>query len=214
MVIQTFDTVVTDAELLAGIAHQDEASLAALYDRYHRLAFSLALRVVHDRGCAEDVVQDAFLSVWRRAGSFVEGRGSARTWLTSIVRNRAIDVVRARRESDADDEAVLLALRDGAPSVIEQVTATLDRDIVRAAIAELPIEQQRAIAMAYFEGLTHSEIAGATGLPLGTVKSRIRLGLARLRDALLAAGLNEPAPARHEAVAPPSRSAAVVPMHA
>jgi RNA polymerase sigma-70 factor (ECF subfamily) len=213
MAIQTFDTVVTDAELLAGIAHQDEASLAALYDRYHRLAFSLALRVVHDRGRAEDVVQDAFLSVWRRAGSFVEGRGSARTWLTSIVRNRAIDVVRARRESDADDEAVLLALRDGAPSVIEQVSATLDRDVVRAAIAELPLEQQRAIAMAYFEGLTHSEIAGVTGLPLGTVKSRIRLGLARLRDALLAAGLNESAPARHEAVAPPSRSA-VVPMHA
>jgi RNA polymerase sigma-70 factor, ECF subfamily len=195
MVIQTLDTMPSDAELLAGIARHDEASLAALYDRYHRLAFSLALRVVNDRGRAEDVVQDAFLSIWRKAGSFVEGRGSAKTWLTSIVRNRAIDVVRARRESDADDEAVLLSLRDGAPSIVEQVTASLDRDTIRAAIAQLPVEQRQAIAMAYFEGLSHSEIADATGLPLGTVKSRIRLGMARLKDSLVMAGIEQPSPA-------------------
>jgi RNA polymerase sigma-70 factor, ECF subfamily len=198
MAIQTLDTMPSDAELLAGIARHDEASLAALYDRYHRLAFSLALRVVNDRGRAEDVVQDAFLSVWRKAGSFVEGRGSAKTWLTSIVRNRAIDVVRARRESDGDDEAVLLAIRDGAPSVVEQVTAGLDRDAIRAAITQLPSEQRQAIAMAYFEGLSHSEIAEATGLPLGTVKSRIRLGMARLKDSLVVAGIGEAMPAWSE----------------
>jgi RNA polymerase sigma-70 factor (ECF subfamily) len=186
---QTLDNTRTDAQLLEGIARCDESSLAALYDRYHLLAFSLALRVVNDRGRAEDVVQDAFLAVWRKAGSYIEGRGSVKTWLTSIVRNRAIDLVRARRESDADDEAVLLAIRDPRPSVIEQVTATLDRDVIRRAIGELPLEQRQAIAMAYFEGLSHSEIADATGLPLGTVKSRIRLGMHRLRGLLLEAGL-------------------------
>jgi RNA polymerase sigma-70 factor (ECF subfamily) len=178
----------TDGELLDGIARHDEASLAALYDRYHLLAFSLALRVVNDRGRAEDVVQDAFLAVWRKAASYADGRGSVKTWLTSIVRNRAIDVVRARRESDADDDAILLALRDPAPSIVEQVTAALDRDVVRSAIADLPLEQRQAIVMAYFEGRSHSEIADATGLPLGTVKSRIRLGMHRLRTSLLAAG--------------------------
>jgi RNA polymerase sigma-70 factor (ECF subfamily) len=186
---QTFDNPPTDAQLLEGIAQRDESSLAALYDRYHLLAFSLALRVVNDRGRAEDVVQDAFLSVWRKAGSYVEGRGSVKTWLTSIVRNRAIDLVRAKRESDSDDEAVLLAIRDPRPSVIEQVTATLDRDVIRGAIGELPLEQRQAIAMAYFEGRSHSEISDATGLPLGTVKSRIRLGMHRLRGVLLEAGM-------------------------
>ena len=182
---QTLDNTPTDADLLAGIARLDEASLAALYDRYHVLAFSLALRVVNDRGRAEDVVQDAFLSVWRKAASYAEGRGSVKTWLTSIVRNRAIDLVRARRESDADDEAVLLALRDPGPGVAEQVTTLLDRRSVRDAVAQLPVEQRQAIAMAYFEGRSHSEIAELTGLPLGTVKSRIRLAMHRLQALLV-----------------------------
>jgi RNA polymerase sigma-70 factor, ECF subfamily len=196
MSVQTLDkppvdsTALSDAELLDGIARRDGASLAALYDRYHVLAFSLALRVVHDRGRAEDVVQDAFLAVWRKAASYAEGRGSVRTWLTSIVRNRAIDLVRARRESDGDDEAVLLAIQDGTPSVIEQVTASLDRDAIRAAMAELPCEQRQAVTMAYFEGRSHTEIAELTGLPLGTVKSRIRLAMHRLRDILVAGGMS------------------------
>ena len=181
---QTLDNTPTDGQLLEGIARRDEASLAALYDRYHVLAFSLALRVLNDRGRAEDVVQDAFLSVWRKAGSYADGRGSVKTWLTSIVRNRAIDLVRARRESDSDDEAVLLALRDPSPGVAEQVTALLDRRSVRVAVAELPTEQRQAIAMAYFEGRSHSEIAELTGLPLGTVKSRIRLAMHRLHATL------------------------------
>lgn len=188
MAVQTLDIPINDQELLAGIARRDEASLAALYDRYHLLAFSLALRVVNDRGRAEDVVQESFLAVWRRAGTYVEGRGSVKTWLTSIVRNRAIDLVRARRESDRDDEATLLALHDQAPSVLEQVTARLDRETLRALVERLPLEQRRTIAMAYFEGLSHSEIADATGTPLGTVKSRVRLGMHRLRDLLLEAG--------------------------
>jgi RNA polymerase sigma-70 factor (ECF subfamily) len=189
MAVQTLDIPINDQELLAGVARRDEASLAALYDRYHLLAFSLALRVVNDRGRAEDVVQEAFLAVWRKAGTYAEGRGSVKTWLTSIVRNRAIDLVRARRESDRDDEATLLALRDQAPSVLEQVTARLDREQLLALVSRLPAEQRRAIAMAYFEGLSHSEIADATGIPLGTVKSRVRLGMHRLRDLILEAGV-------------------------
>lgn len=184
----------TDTQLLEGIAGGDESSLAALYDRYHLLAFSLALRVVNDRGRAEDVVQDAFLSVWRKAGSFAEGRGSVKTWLTSIVRNRAIDVVRARRESDADDEAVLLALRDPSPSVVEQVTAALDAETIRAAMSALPIEQRQAVVMAYFEGRSHSEISEVTGLPLGTVKSRIRLAMQRLKGELTGIGIDARTP--------------------
>lgn len=207
MAVQTFDktpTGQTDADLIDGIVRRDEASLAALYDRYHLLAFSLALRVVNDRGRAEDVVQDAFLSIWRKAGSYANARGSVKTWLASIVRNRAIDLVRARRESDSDDEAVLLALRDPSPSVLEQVAASLDRDTVRAAIAQLSDEQREAIAMAYFEGLSHSEIAEVTGLPLGTVKSRIRLAMHRLRPLLLEAGM---APIAADASAAPAFAA-------
>jgi RNA polymerase sigma-70 factor (ECF subfamily) len=123
-----------------------------------------------------------------------------KTWLSSIVRNRAIDLVRARRESDRDDEAILLALRDQAPSVLEQVTAGLDREQLHALVARLPAEQHRTIAMAYFEGLSHSEIADATGIPLGTVKSRVRLGMQRLRDLILEAGAAPVRDAAHAAV--------------
>jgi RNA polymerase sigma-70 factor (ECF subfamily) len=195
MAVQTLNNALTDrtdGDLLQAIAARDETALAALYDRYHVLAFSLALRVVNDRGRAEDVVQDAFLSIWRKAASYAEGRGSVKTWLASIVRNRAIDLVRARRESDGDDEAVLLALRDPGPGVLDAVTASLDRTTVRDAVVKLPIEQRQAIAMAYFEGRSHSEIADVTGLPLGTVKSRIRLGMHRLRDLLQQAGVSSP----------------------
>lgn len=188
MPVQTLDIPVTDVELLAAIARRDHASLATLHDRYHLLAFSVALRVVKDRGRAEDVVQDAFLAVWRRAGSYAEGRGSVKTWLASIVRNRAIDVVRARRESDADDEAALLALPDPRPTVIDQVADSLDRELIHGAVRELPLDQRRAIAMAYFEGRSHSEISDVTGLPLGTVKSRIRLAMHRLRAHLTELG--------------------------
>jgi RNA polymerase sigma-70 factor (ECF subfamily) len=216
MAVQTLDTVpsaVSDIELLNGIARHDEASLAALYDRYHLLAFSLALRVVNDRGRAEDVVQDAFLAVWRKAASYAEGRGSVKTWLTSIVRNRAIDLVRGRRESDADDEAVLLALRDPSPSIVEQVTARLDGEWICSAIDTLSIEQRQAVVMAYFEGRSHSEIAELTGLPLGTVKSRIRLAMQRMKTELLAAGFEVPTPA-WSAVGPAMGGIAPVPVAA
>ncbi|MEO8247694.1 MAG: sigma-70 family RNA polymerase sigma factor [Chloroflexota bacterium] len=174
----------TDLELVEAITRQDEASLAELYDRYRSLCYALALRVVHDQGRAEDVVQDAFLAVWRKAGSYTPGRGSVRTWLTSVVRNRAIDIVRARRESTADDEPTLLAIRDPRPPVEEQVALALDAEMVRTVLADLPHEQRHVISLAFFGGHSHAEIAEETATPLGTVKSRIRLGMQRMRAGL------------------------------
>lgn len=180
----------TDEALVAGIAQQEADCLEQLYDRYRLLAFSMAFRVVQDRGRAEDVVQDAFISVWRKGGSYRTGRGSVRTWLTSIVRNRAIDLVRGGKDRNHDDEELLLGLHDDGPSVSDEVTARLDRDQLREAMAALPLDQLQALSLAYFDGLSHSEIAERTALPLGTVKSRIRLGLHRMRGALEQAGFS------------------------
>jgi RNA polymerase sigma-70 factor, ECF subfamily len=175
----------SDEQLLERIATRDEHALATLYDRYRAFAFAVAMRVVSDPARAEDVVQDAFLSVWRRAATYSTTRGSVRTWLASIVRNRAIDVVRATREHAVDaQDPVLQALHDTAPGVHDQVAASLDGEETRRALGELPREQRQAITLAYFAGLSHTEIAGRTGLPLGTVKSRVRLGLQRMRQSL------------------------------
>lgn len=175
----------SDEELISRIAAKDEQALASLYARYRPLAFALAIRVVGDAGRAEDVLQDAFLSIWRKAETYAPGRGSARTWLSSIVRNRAIDIVRASRERPVqDDEELLLGIHDTAPSVFDQVAASIDGELTHRILGELPSEQRQAISMAFFSGLSHSEIATRTGLPLGTVKSRVRLGIQRMRDSM------------------------------
>lgn len=175
----------SDERLMERIGTGDESALALLHERYRAFAFAIAFRVVGDHGRAEDVVQDAFLSVWRRAGSYAAGRGTVRTWLGSVVRNRAIDVVRATREHAVEDQdQVLLSLHDTAPAVDEQVSASLDGEATRRVLGELPDEQRQAIALAYYAGLSHSEIADRTGLPLGTVKSRVRLGIQRMRQSL------------------------------
>jgi RNA polymerase sigma-70 factor (ECF subfamily) len=189
MAEQTTDLgLVTDEELLAWIQRGEQAGLTALYDRHRSLAYALALRVVNDPQRAEDVVQDAFLSVWRKAASYALGRGSVRTWLSSIVRNRAIDIVRASRERTLPDEAPLLAIVDPRPAVDDEVAARFDGEMVRTAILELPDDQRQAINLAFYSGLSHSEIADETGIPLGTVKSRIRLGMQRLRSSLSGQG--------------------------
>jgi len=182
----------TEVSLMEGVAAGDEACLAALYDRHHLVALRVAIRILHDRGRAEDVVQEAFLSVWRKGGSYAPARGTVKSWILGIVRNRAIDMLRAQRESNADDEATLLSLHDSGPSVPDQVATRLDGDTVRAAMNRLPPLQRQAIAGAYFEGRSHSEIAETTGLPLGTVHGRIRLGMRRLRAYLMAAGMEAP----------------------
>jgi RNA polymerase sigma-70 factor (ECF subfamily) len=172
-----------DGTLLAGIAAGDVAALDLLYRRYRPLAFAVARGLLRDRAAAEDIVHDAFLSVWRAASSFQPGRGSPRAWLLRIVRNAAIDSLRARE----------LALRPGTTFACLQTDAPSDEDIcwtvttaaearrLRGALTALPAEQRSAIELAFFGGLTHDQIATRTGVPLGTVKGRVRLGLRRLR---------------------------------
>jgi RNA polymerase sigma-70 factor, ECF subfamily len=175
----------SDSALLRRITQQDDAALGLLYDRYGSMAFGLAYRILGDRGQAEDIVQESFLSVWRRSATFDLSRGNARSWLMSIVHNAAIDRRRGRfrhqqGEVDIDDFAYRLATDD----VWEDVSRTLDREMVRAALAQLPPEQREALELAYFGGLTQAEIAERTGEPLGTIKSRARLGLRRMEREL------------------------------
>lgn len=175
-----------DRELLQAIARQDADALVALFDRYNRLAFGLAYRILGDAFVAEEVVQDAFMSIWRNAASYDLSRGTVRTWLLTIVRNRAIDQLRGRfgrsqSDVDLDTVAPLLAAPDQWDDVLSEIQAVA----VRAALTALPEEQRIAIELAYFEGLTHVEIAERLGIPLGTVKSRLRLGLQKLHDLLV-----------------------------
>ena len=185
----------SDDAILAAIQDRDDAAVAVLYDRYGRLAFGLAYRMLGERGAAEDVVQEAFLNVWRRAGGFQSGRGGARPWLMSIVHNLAIDRRRGRfrRElTDVELDDVAYALQTDAEDTFATVAEGIDAEQVHVALKTLPNEQRHAIELAYFGGLTHQEIAERTGAPLGTVKSRMRLGLQRLRSSM--GGFEAPAP--------------------
>jgi RNA polymerase sigma-70 factor (ECF subfamily) len=174
-----------DRAVLARIANGELHALDELYERYKTMAYSIAYRITNDAAAAEDVVQDAFLGAWRNAGRYVEGRGSVKTWLLSIVHHRAIDAVRRRRpvaglpeREDVPPPALRL------PDVWGEVSATLDAESVRAALAALSDAQREAIELAYFGGLTQVEIAERTSTPLGTVKSRMRLGLLAMRRVL------------------------------
>jgi len=181
----------SEAELMRQVAAGEIGGLETLYDRYHSMAYALALRITTETGLAEDVVQDSFLGVWRNASRYAEDKGSVRGWLLAIVRHRAIDAVRRQRASVAigeeADEAVPAALT--LPDIWPEVAGRLDAEQIRRAMTALPPAQRDVIELAYFDGLTQREIAERTHAPLGTVKSRIRLGLASLRDQLV--GLNE-----------------------
>jgi RNA polymerase sigma-70 factor (ECF subfamily) len=176
-----------DDDLLASVQERDDDALAELYDRYGRLAFGLACRILGERGVAEDVVQEAFLAVWRRAGSYQADRGSVRGWLMSIVHNAAIDRRRGRFKREQSDVALddlAFKLETDAEDTFATVADGIVAEQVRGALAGLPDEQRQAIELAYFGGLTQQEIAERTGTPLGTVKSRMRLGLHKLRGLL------------------------------
>ncbi len=193
----------TDEELLRGLARGDERALGALYDRYGSRAHGLAYRVLGERGAAEEVVQEAFLGIWRRVGSFESGRGSAERWILAIVHHRAIDRLRAgagraRAEIPLDLYDGVLASDDP----WQEVDRRLRRDTMKHWLATLPEDQRRILELAYFEGYSQREIVALTGVPLGTVKARTRLAFQKLRalPGLLAArGHHSDATARPEA---------------
>ena len=181
-----------DEELMSRLGGQDLVAFSTLYDRYSDLVYSVALRVVADSQVAEDVTQDVFLRVWRRPEQFDLRRGKFVTWLLSVTRNRSIDVRRSqgrrlRREAapaaDGESEDVLPSTDERDDPALATVLAD-DRRAVRKALEVLPQEQKLAIQLAYFGGLTQQEIANQLGQPLGTVKTRIRLGMQKMRVAL------------------------------
>src|SRR6476659_5128170 len=171
-----------DRAVLVRLADGELDALGDLYDRYKTMAYSIAYRITNDATLAEDVVQEAFLGAWRNAARYVEGRGSVKTWLLAIVHHRAIDAVRRRRPTTELPDVELPppdAFR--LPDVWAEVAAGLDAATVQDALATLSDVQREAIELAYFNGLTQQEIAERTATPLGTVKSRMRLGLLAMR---------------------------------
>jgi RNA polymerase sigma-70 factor, ECF subfamily len=175
----------TDDDIVRSISAHSPEGIEALYDRYGALAHTVALRILSDRGAAEDVVQESFLSVWRRASTFEPGRGSLRSWICTIVRNRAIDRLRGDRnrtrlDSPIESQPIEPAISDPWAAVAIELSG----EAVRKALAELPSEQRQTIELAYYGGYSQSEIATAMEVPLGTVKGRVRIALDKLRGAL------------------------------
>ena len=157
--------------------------MAVLYDRYARLVFSLALKILNDRAGAEEVVQEVFVKVWRRAQDYRADRGKFSSWLTGIAHHHAIDELRRRRvrPSAAGDETAAAEVMDGEPSPTERAEQNMEHRLIVDALKQIPIEQRRTIELAYFNGFTQQEIAKKLNEPLGTVKTRMRLGMQKLR---------------------------------
>jgi RNA polymerase sigma-70 factor, ECF subfamily len=178
-----------DHAALERMARGDHEALAELYDRHGRLIFSLALRILRDQSDAEDIVQDVFSQAWRQAARYESSRGNAVAWLLNLTRSRAIDRLRGRRarpETTAGDPASL-DLPDRSRPLDQQIALSHEAARIRAAVDELSVLQRVAIELAFYEGLTHVEIADRLELPLGTVKTRIRQGLLKLRERLAGA---------------------------
>jgi RNA polymerase sigma-70 factor (ECF subfamily) len=162
----------------------DQSALAELYDRYSSIVYAVALRVLGDTGAAEDVLQEVFLQLWRNPGAFDAARGNLGAWLAVIARNRAIDSLRKRRpETDIEDVVVSVS-----PDLAGEADRSRAAEKVRGVLGAMPGPQRSALEMAYFEGMSHSEIADKTGEPLGTIKTRIRTGLTTLRKAFQGSG--------------------------
>jgi RNA polymerase sigma factor (sigma-70 family) len=180
-----------DTDLVAQLAAGSQEALAELYDRYGRLAYSVALRVLGDQGRAEDAVQETFLKIWNHASSFDVRRGSLRTWLLTSVRNRSVDYLRGRGAHERQEVELQPALVEGGPrsDPWREVSLSLERSAVREAMSNLPAEQRQAVELAYFGGYSHREIADMTSVPLSTVKGRMRLALEKLSSYLQGRGL-------------------------
>jgi RNA polymerase sigma-70 factor (ECF subfamily) len=168
-----------DTELLSRVGQGDENAMETVFRRYSGPVYSVALRVLHDSGQAEDVLQEIFLQLWRKPAAFVQGRGSLGAWLVVVTRNRAIDLLRRRKLTDSVDDVVLAS----PINVADDAERNAMMEKVRGVLSNLPQEQRKSLELAYFEGLSHTEIASRTGDPLGTVKTRIRQALISLRKA-------------------------------
>ena len=179
----------SDEALVALVARSDETALAELYDRFGRVAYGLARRILRDDALAEDAVQEAFLTIWRSASKFVPERGKASTWILTLVHRRAVDLVRReerrRAESLGDEREEVVGATD------EAVWLRYERERVQGALRKLPDQQREAIELAYYGGFTQSELADRLGQPVGTIKSRMFTGLSRLRDLLAEPELDE-----------------------
>jgi len=178
----TRPSVADDKALLERVLARDQSAMAELFDRYSGMAYSVAMRVVKDAAQAEDVMQDVFFQVWQNPKAFISDRGSLGAWLAVVVRNRAIDVIRRRKPSEAVEDVVLAASTNVAAEVEHRTL--IER--VRNAMKDLPPEQRESVELAFFEGMTHAEIAEKKGEPLGTVKTRIRTALMSVRKAFKA----------------------------
>jgi RNA polymerase sigma-70 factor (ECF subfamily) len=177
-----------DVELLKAIVARDEVALAQLYDRYRVILFGLLMRILNNREEAEDVLQEVFLQVWRKAEDFDEDRGRPFTWLVTLARSRGIDRLRSLGARERVAEASARAVPEEVSDAAADAFKSEQRGIVSDALAKLPDEQKRPLMLAYFDGLTQSEIATHLGAPLGTVKTRMRTGLIRLRELLAGQG--------------------------
>jgi len=192
--MDNFDEL-SDEALINALAEEAEWAMEPLYERYNRVLYSLAYRMVADHQVAEDLLQEAFLSVWRRASSYSPQSGTVRSWLISIVHHRTIDYLRAvRRRAGLKEvtwEEVEQDERTAFPDVWEEALRSVQGAQIRAALRNIPLEQRMVIELAYFQGWTHSEIAEGCEIPLGTVKARMRLGLSRLKGLLAQMGVDE-----------------------
>jgi RNA polymerase sigma factor (sigma-70 family) len=184
----TFEQFRDDIHLLQRITRQDQAALSDLYDRYARVVNAIAFRMLGSAEEAEEVVLDVFAQVWRTAGNYDSKRGRVDAWLFLLARSRALDRLRSLKRSSrsvtASQSAFLDQTRQSPPDPVENLLISERRDRVLAALELLPSEQRQVLELAYFGGLTHVEIATQTGIALGTIKTRIRLGLSKLRDSL------------------------------
>ena len=188
-VVSTSTVASSDRAALERMARGDHEALAELYDRHGPLVYSLALRIIRDQADAEDIVQEVFSQAWRQADRYSSSRGNVVAWLLTMTRSRSIDRVRERkaRPEVTSDMTVMLGAPDTADRADEQVIWARQSRQIRKELEGLPTLQRIAIELAFFEGMTHSEIAERLELPLGTVKTRIRQGLLKLRDRLAGA---------------------------
>ncbi len=182
-------TSVSDADLISLVTQGDQDALAALYERYSRAVYSFSLRIVGDAQVAEEILQEVFVRAWQQGGSFQSSRGTLITWLLSITHNLSIDEVRRRKRrpqkaESEQPESILATLPDDGLEVEEEVWLSSLRISIQDALQQLPAAQREAIELAYFQGLTQREIADTLGEPLGTIKTRMRLAVQKLRELL------------------------------